>query len=285
MATPETRLSRRSAHFELFRDTNASIKHFSPVDFSDGYPRDRFGNRVIRSGSRLAYLDREGDSVRAAFLVSREGEDFLRGNKGILRAMEQVIIDNEISDKKGSKGKAVSPDLGGEKYLKRRYEKDGNQSKIFVLEAGKKKIVVKKTQTESIDDDDLGPPVIQPYFNEMLQIQAMALDLGDDLARLGIFMPSFLFATGQVCGVKFENGDHPNPGAIKERVLAALNIVKTYIESQNSVENPLWDNVWVDDFISSVKPCNLIERKDKSLVWIDPLLYETPILGLKEMQI
>jgi len=282
MATAETRLSRRSAHFELFRDTNAPIKHFSPVDLSDGYPRDRFGNRVISSGSRLAYLDREGDAIRATLLVSREGEDFLRGNKGILRAMEQVIIDNEISDKKGNKSKAVSPDLGGEKYLKRHYEKDGSQSKIYVFEAGKKKIVVKKTQTESIDD--FGPPVIQPYFNEMLQVQSIDSDLGNELAKLGIFMPTFLFATGQVCGVKFENGNHPNPGAIKDRVLAVLNIVKKYIESQNSAERPLWDNVWVDGH-KSIKPLNLIERKDKSLVWIDPLMYEAPIPYLEGIQI
>ncbi|PIP74568.1 MAG: hypothetical protein CO135_01110 [Candidatus Levybacteria bacterium CG_4_9_14_3_um_filter_35_16] len=282
MLTPETRLSRRSVHFELFRDTNASIKHFSPVDLSDGYPRDRFGNRVISSGNGLAYLDREGDSVKAAVLISGEGEDFLHVNKGILRAMEQVIIDNEISDKKGSKGKAVSSDLGGQKYLKRRYEKDGNQSKIFVLETGRKKIVVKKIQTELMDD--FGPPVVQPYFNEMLQVQAIDYDLGDNLAKLGIFMPTFLFATGQVCGVKFEEGDRPNSGKIKVRTLAALDMVKTYIDEQNSLKNSLWDNIGVDGY-RSIKPINLIEKNDGSLVWIDPLMYDPPPPDLEEMQI
>jgi len=258
----EAQLARRSVGFELFKRSSASVKHFAPVDFSDGIPRDRFGNRVISSMSGLAYLDRNGDPVKAAALVSREGEGFLRKNKGLLKPIEQALIDCDGLDYPRSNGMTVVPGLGDGLRLTRMHGSDGYQSDIFSLETGEEKVIVKKIQKRLGYNEFF---TNQPYFNDMLQTQAVAQDLGNQLAELGVFMPTFLFATGQVCALRFEDGFYPDYFKVEGKLLAALDIVKSYIKEQVSKKLPVWKNVYLDEQVRiDGDSSNFIEKQDEA---------------------
>ena len=270
MPNPETDFSRaKHRAFELFRRAAAPVKHFTPVSFHEGAHRDRFGNKLIASPS-LAYLDRDEHPVKAAALVSKEGEDFLRRNKGLLKPMEQAIVENEIADLKGRKGIHLL-ELPGGRFLRRIYDQDGNQSKIYLLETEEDKVVVKKIQPVPVFYGELNN---QPYFNEMLQVQSITHDLGEDLADVGVSMSTFLFATGQVSGIEYAEGSCPDYTKVRKRLLVALKTAKSYVAEQASSGNPIWENVYVDEQVRiDGDSSNFIQGQDGHIVWVDPFVY------------
>lgn len=74
----------------LETNPEVSIRHFKPLEGG----RDRFGNRFFKS-PELAFTDREGEKSKAGLLLSKTGEEFIKNNPGILRKLEEGLIELE----------------------------------------------------------------------------------------------------------------------------------------------------------------------------------------------
>ncbi|MDP2671204.1 MAG: hypothetical protein Q8P13_01955 [bacterium] len=260
--TPE-----RYAQEEL-KPTDAPVKHFTPVE---GSSRDRFGNRVFES-PKLGYLDRENDEVRAALLVSEEGERFIKSNPGILKDIEEGLLKLEYARDEGSNPVYFdSTDLPKGNHLSRYSQ--GNQSNVYLLEVKGEKYILKTHRVSAPHYQDAR----QPYINEMLQTQEMAADLKEDFEKLNMRMPDFLFASGQVSLVRFEEGNIPEDSLLDtERFKQFAAIANRYLSTKE--DQDLWKKIWADDLdevlVHETKKSNFVETEDGSLVWIDPFFYE-----------
>jgi len=271
MLNPETEFSRvKHRAFELFSRAAAPIKHFTPEDSSDGILRDRFGNRLISSPT-IAYLDKEEDPVKAAVLISREGEALIRKAKGLLKPIEQALVESDIPNpSRVLQGETLVFEFGERARLERMYELDGGQSNISILELEGEKLVIKKIQIMPTLTDFF---TNQPYINEMLQVQSIAYDLREELAEAGFVMPTFLFATGQVCGVRFEQGPRPDSQKIQEKLPGVIAFVEPYIEEQLSGGNMLWKDTLLDERIRIRQDySSYVDRPDGKIAWVDPLV-------------
>lgn len=249
---------------ELFVTPEAELKHFHPVDGV----RDRFGNRIFTSRD-LAYHDREGDTVKAALLVSKEGERFINDHPGILNKIDKSLRKWKKNIDMGGIGNQLQIDSN----TKLTILGQGAQSRAHLIEIGEEFIVVKTRST--LADSKTQSNVTQPYINEMLQSQSMALDLKTDLAEIGITFPRFLFSSGQVSCIRFEQGRQPNEQRINKIKNILSMLFSNYINQRRS--NPLWKNVYIDivNWMSN-KPRvdDIIEKEDGSLVFIDPFIYQ-----------
>ena len=258
-------LKPRFASDILFASTDAELKHFQPVDGI----RDRFGNRIFTSND-LAYRDREGDQVKAALLVSQEGERFIKNHPGILNKIGEAICKWGEHVKDGRIGNQLQIDLD----TKLTYLGGGSQSHAHLLQIGNEYIVVKTRSARADLIDRTG--LTQPYINEMLQTQSIAKDLKIGLAEIGIGFPRFLFASGQVSCVRFEQGHEPSEKRINKVKNDLFNLIENYIKRRR--ENDLWKNIYADMVaFGTNKPRvdDIIEKNDGGLVFIDPFIYQT----------
>jgi hypothetical protein len=245
------------------------LKYFAPAE---GENRDRFGNRRIASDV-FSYVNREGQSIRATLLISPDGERFIKDNPRILTDIDRGLVQLQpgMEDK-------LTVDEFFELGRGRRISKydSGLQSQVYLLEiAGRDKKFIIKTQLKQ-DLIDL----TQPYVNEMLQVQALDADLSQQLEQLRIELPTFLFASGQVAGIKFEEGRHPvvNPD-IFDRIKRMRSLLEGYIKSQKRAGNELWNRVEQDvwNHMGQPKTKNFMERPDGILVPVDLVYYAAPI--------
>ncbi|MBP6884080.1 MAG: hypothetical protein KBC06_02515 [Candidatus Pacebacteria bacterium] len=241
---------------EITKDPIApKVEHFHPV--KDG--RDRFGNRIFYS-PELAYDDRDGQRTKAALLVSKEGEEFIKTNKGILKDIAQGLATIETSGKVQPERRA---DLSQGRTLD--FITQGGQSRFYMLKVDGKKYAIKTHHTPRVELLD------QPYINEMLQTQSMAVDLKEKLAALKVRFSTFLFASGQVSCTLYEEGHRPDENA--SATLAALvDIAEEYTFERS--EDPLWHNINIDgldlSFSTDTDGRNFKQKPDGSLVWVDP---------------
>lgn len=248
------------ARKKLLIEPSAKVLHFNPG--ANGL--DRFGNRMFTSPD-LAYSDNQKNLVKAGVLLSKKGEKFLISHPGIIGDIDAAL------DKLGNQGMAEAEKKKGVQIGKHRlrYLVSGGQSNVYILEIGKKKYIV-KTHIDSHDEYLLGDR-FQPYINEMLQIQNIGTDLKDKLRKLKVKFPNFLLASGQACLVEFEEGEKshtPNNMDSFRRFQSILRLIGEYVNDQISINNPLWKNIQVED-----KYDDFIERKDSTLVFIDPFAY------------
>jgi len=151
------------------------------------------------------------------------------------------------------------------------------QSQIWILEIGSEKFVIKYKKAANTPSADIS----QPYFNEMLQSQALGQDLTQELAAEGVEMPTFLFASGQISCIRFEEGRHPNETLLHDKLERFLPVVDNYISNQKS---QLWAGIHSDAIgqtfaptTTVIKTDNFIQRPDGIMVWVDPL-YFAPII-------
>ena len=148
------------------------LRHFIPVTEAGAkIPRDRFGNRVIASQAS-SYFDREGTETKAGLLMSIEGEEFIKSNRGILSDIDKGVHTIIQGEKEGSSGSSVNLDHGGNLTV---FSPDTSpkQSKHFILDLKGEKYLVKiKNREQNYDDSD----ITQPFVNEMLQGQSIGTD-------------------------------------------------------------------------------------------------------------
>jgi hypothetical protein len=248
---------------KLYQAPDAPTKHFSPIKVEEGIPRDRFDNRIFTSPTK-SYNDREGDEVKAGLLVSKQGEDLLKANTGILQRIDHGLT-HFAANPTDEEAFALSDDLHMKKIG------SGSQSDVYLLTSGQEKYVVKKNTS----GDDLS----QPYINEMLQSQSIAADLDKQLKSANMEMPTFLFASGQMSCVQYEEGKEPTKDRLEARFSSIIPDLKSYIENQNHTGNNLWNDIVLDtdSFVgfrpNGLKTNNFIERPDGTIVYIDPFLH------------
>lgn len=230
--------------------------------------RDRFGNRLFTS-SNLSYSDREGNAVKAGILISKEGEEFIKSNPGIMNDIDTGL--------RHFSSVGYAPTSGiftvGEGRTMR-YLSSGWQSSVCLLEVNGEKYVVKTGRNQKQTENSS-----QPYINEMLQVQALDLDLGSKLAEIGVRMPKFMFASGQVSCAKFEEGVTPKGDEIAALAPTLATLVRNYIREEKK-KTELWKNITPDTIeglmsrpFSYLKAKNFIKKPDGTKVWIDPLYY------------
>lgn len=270
---------------EVFhQNPSAPLRHFQPITTSGNErstPRDRFGNCVYTSPIK-SYKDREFNETKAAMLVSREGEEFIRQNPGILNDIDlglTQITSMDQSDSPLQTGAEVELGRQENGAKKRTIKKlftghQGNQSLVYLLEIGSEKYVIKKHTSKN----DSGVKLTQPYINEMLQTQSLAADLQTELAAARVEMPTYIFATGQVSCAKFVEGIPPTEKQLENTLQGFLASVTNYIADQQS---DLWSCIHTDAKVFLTTPAtvryktdNFIQRADGSMVWVDPVFYD-----------
>lgn len=251
---------------EIIKNKDATIKHFKP----EANGRDRFGNRIF-SSSDLAYLDRGGDKVKAGLLVSPEGQSFIESHKGILHDIEYGLsqlesLNRSIVDR--------GEELGNGRYLEKIIK--SGQSNVYLLTLGGEKYIIKTHRDKRPDKKEF----YQPYINEMLQTQSIALDLKKGLEVLGVKMATFLFASGQVSCVLYEEDSKNYPEISEDRLKRLIYVSEHYVTDERKKENPLWENTFIDNqthILDIVSPDgNFRKKPDGTLVWIDPFMYVAP---------
>lgn len=298
----------------LHKNPDTSVlEHFVPiVNEGVSIQRDRFGNRIFKSPS-FSYYDREGRETKAALLISPEGEEFIKANRSILKdiarglkdldsrfdpqaddqRLDKLIAENQKvflygpqteSAKLLARFKSESRlqplariDLGNGRKMEIPAGTFGRQSRIHILTIGSEKYVIKIRKTI----EGAGRDFSQPYINEMLQCQAIAVDLKPQLDQAGIEMARFLFASGQISCSRFEEGAGSTFDELKPKARIFLPALYDYIEKQHVNGISLWRNVKQDigniQNVNSpnfyIATHNFITRKDGKFVCIDPLAY------------
>ncbi len=251
---------------ELSKGVDAEILHFEPV--SGG--RDRFGNRVF--SSELSYRDADRRDVKSALLVSRQGEDFIRQNPGILsdldRGMNALVSEMKTMKFKFFGASKLEIDLAKNRHLS--LLGGGNQSQVFVLEVSNKKFAIKTPVSLSAKYAMYS----QPYINEMLQIQTIQESLGPELEKANVYLPEPFFASGHISCTNYVDGDTGiMDSKTRERVVGACDKVLNFVETKRRSGDPLWKNVDVD-WIGGDRPplINMIQRGEK-IFWVDPVFH------------
>lgn len=260
----------------------ATYDYFHPTENG----KDRFGNRIFKS-PELAYLSgREKTPTKAALLISSAGNNFIQNNNGILSDIDKGLIQlgpSVLSLSFGQKNVEINPvELGNGRKMS--YLASGAQSHVFLLEANQEKYIVKMRNPKLPELFS----IFQPYINAMLQVQSVQADIGDELSKLGVVLPTYLFASGQVVCIKFEEGKHPvkkEVDGIKDQL---RDITYEYINKEMRAENKLWNNVKVDlkniphrvFGKTSNLTTNMIKNSEGKLVWIDMFKYESLWLKL-----
>jgi hypothetical protein len=120
-------------------------------------------------------------------------------------------------------------------------------------------------------------PISQQYTNEMLQTAQVATDLSLDLDRLKVKLQQFLFATNDICMVRFAEGDSPGWKQLgPNRIFQLHNLVFDYIQKKRTSGNVLWRNIYAHALDSQMQPHykDFVLGKDgKTLTWVDPFVY------------
>lgn len=237
---------------------------FTPLSESEGFPRDRFGNRFIKSS--LSYLDRDNRAMHAGLLISRDGESFIKSHRGILTELDKGLVLLETDQNQNQSGRPERVILENDRTLEVLSE-EGNQSHVYLLTTNGERYVVKTSRTNRF------PNFTQPFVNEMLQCQAIAIDLTEELDKLGVEMPKFLFASGQVGCRRFEEGSSPSPEELMLIARPLLVPLSGYIKNQQAAGSSLWKGI---KFEPVLKIENFIRKTNGNLVWVDPLFHEDP---------
>ncbi len=210
---------------------------------------DRFGNRLFTSIERWVYPTVSGDILPAALLVSPEGNKFLRSHLGILTALDDSLKQPDQKD--------LQIDEKGATLSKLR---NGSMSTAYLLALGDEEYVV-RTPRFPMGQDKFP----QPYINEMLQIQDLSMALNEQLVQLGITLPTYLLATGQVSIVTYlkPRGRFEQPPKIWRR---AIDLVTRYVSDQRNSGDVLWQDVHCD-----INPKDFVPLIGGTVGWVDPV--------------
>lgn len=253
-------------HHETLKNPDAPLLHVE-IHTTDSQ-RDRFGNFVFASPEK-AYRDREDKEVKSALLITQEGEVFCRKYPGILqdisRGLQQLTPKHDGDLVRRMKPRNPTVELGNGRRI--RYLSSGAQSMVYVLEVPDGRYILKTHLPYS--------QVHQPYVNEMLQVQSLEHDCAADLQRLGIALPRFLFASGQMICTEYVPREASFSNDFEPTYYAAATTAEHYVDQQKRGDRAaLWKNIWIDKIQKRQMPrANFREREDGTVVWIDPIAY------------
>ncbi|MEK7070851.1 MAG: hypothetical protein AAB966_03525 [Patescibacteria group bacterium] len=227
-------------------------------------------NETQRTGKYVEPVTEELKGTAAAILVSREGQKLIKKHPGLLKAVDQAV-----KQMKSNNDSALEINLGRETARLEPTGHEGAQSILYLLSIGEEKYMIKTITAErnTVGDEELD--VGQPYINEMLQAQAVQTDLASDLEKNQVRLPTYLFASNNVCCVEFSVGEKPTTEEIKPVISSLAPTLKTYIETQERTSE-LWSGL-LPDFINliyqEIKVDNFIKTPSGKFVLIDPFLH------------
>ena len=268
MSDESPEISQRYISTELQASPDAKILHFKP----DSTDRDEFGNRAF--SSPLSYVDRENRKTKAAILVSSEGEELIKTNKGILKAIDQGLqaFTKKIESQEVSLWEPEKPsiNIGEDRTLT--WIDSGGQSDAFVLQIGERKYVIQTNTSHKAKFTNYS----QPYINEMLQTQELQAQLKKDLEEAEVELSHFLFATPYVSCTKYMPGSESITRKDLTPVYNVLRKAVNYVSSKHDADDPLWKNVGIDinPGLDQLPGKNMLQREDK-LIWLDPFYHKT----------
>lgn len=230
---------------------------------------DRFGNQHFISKEFVYNKRSENKNVFANILISPEGQKFIASHPRILHALEKGLETIETRPMN-----ELPKPINLEDGSVLRYITSGGQSNAYILETKEGKYIIKTKLNAS---GLLFPrmEIDQPYVDEMSQTQSIAEDLKDELLKLKVKMPKFLFASGQISCTLFEEEEKNMSALTKERVDKLFYLVSRYIETKKKEQDPLWKNIEVDNHGNEETIArNFVTKKNGTIIWIDPFLYE-----------
>ncbi|HSX01518.1 MAG TPA: hypothetical protein VLF67_04735 [Candidatus Saccharimonas sp.] len=253
---------------QLHPDPDAKVRHFRPrlqdrlADLrSPTVQRDTYGNRVFTStgeAADAAYYDLGGRLNKASLLLSREGEDWLGQNPGVLADINRGLIaltHQPTPDTPTPTSVELSHGRNLSKMAFPSVNAGHKQSVIYLLETPGGKYVIKTANQAN--------NMAQPYFNEMLQTQQLAHDMRKQFAAAGVELPRFLFATGQISCTEFVEGTMLPRDEVDAATEKLRGQVARYMRGKLR-------SLWVGVEHDMRNHYNFIRRPNGSLVCIDP---------------
>lgn len=222
---------------------------------------------TVRESPEFAYSDNFGRLRKSALLISRDGDGFIKANRGMLSNLARGLSEIEyIPDDSANRDRhKTRVDLGNDRKLE--FLTQGGQSLVFILTIGEKKFIVKRYK-EEIREKNL---VSQPYVDEMLQMAMVRRDLGAQLETLEVETPRVLFATGQMMCTEFVDGSTPRPEDVESKIKAIEKIVAPYVNEKRRSEPSVWAGIETDLIGGwfGIRNKNFIRRPNGRLVCID----------------
>jgi hypothetical protein len=231
---------------------------------SQNIARDEFGNRVFLS-TDLGYIDNLDKEARSTLLISREGEEFIKENRGILNdlsGMLKFLEENQHENMVELKSK-------GRKLEKL---KSGENSLAHILHINDNKYVVRVP----LNDIKIKE---HPYTHEMLQVQILDREFGSRLSNAGIALATFLCASPVLSITNYEEGWHPGYYDIiryTDEQYELLTEAAQFIADKRKSGDPLFKGLmpgwWSGKGHEEIANHNFV-RRDSDGIWvcIDPV--------------
>ena len=278
----------------LTHDPEAPMGNVIPSpDTESKVSRDGLGNRIIAS-KELAYETTEGRLAKAALLVSPAGEAFIKCNPGILRDLNNGLVEIEKFHKSEYE-KSIASLSTADYYLAHKLPREWKQLSlgrdIYPLSEGSESYVYVLRVSENTEAD---PPsykyytiktakyenkvskntIDQPYINDLLQNQTLTKERGSELNEIGVHVPEQYFATSELICTEFTPAQERKTQDSDARMYAAITIAEDMINEKKSSNDNLWANIYPDylQLDYSMPNGNFMTQRDLTLSWIDPFV-------------
>ncbi|MBP7859862.1 hypothetical protein KA001_02820, partial [Patescibacteria group bacterium] len=96
---------------------------------------------------------------------------------------------------------------------------------------------------------------------------------GENMKALGVRLPEYYFTTGQVSCREYVEGEIPDFEEMLELSIKLKPQLDQFLQQKFLEQDPLWENVHLDDMSGVLKPNNFIKTAEGELVWFDPFYY------------
>jgi hypothetical protein len=205
----------------------------------------------------------EGQIIQGQLLTTGVGEQFLRRYPNILSLLDQGLsmMKSTLTDQ--------TVTLGGNSRIT--FYTNATQSDIFSLHIMQERYALKKQNPFILDG------FWQPYSMELQQINAVAVELKQQLQAINVRMPTYLLATNQVGLREFVEGDSPTYQQLLPISNSLADLFTRYIRRKKESDDALWKGIHYDigDEVSGVlKTENFIVDKQGVIVFIDPFIFD-----------
>lgn len=230
---------------------------------------EQFGNQLFISPNlsfRENYFQQiSGDRRAARLLIATEGQELFGRHKKLLSQLDRALSAINTSQRE--------TDVRTLSNLNLEQLNSSGQAISYRTQIGVDDLKVREIQSVGPKIDG----VAQPLYKEMLQVQTATRELKPQLEELGIELPLYYFASGQVALMRFELGDYPAiTPEFEEKVIKFKSILDQYIRQKKIQQDPAWSLVKsdvIDPGDQQVRVNNFIQRSsDGAIVCIDPFL-------------
>lgn len=218
-------------------------------------------------------LDREGNQKSPSLLISQEGRTVIAENKNFLQGLKEALKIVESREQKvflSTEGTLFS---NPEKKQSLSFVAEGSQSQVFHYGVSDQEFIIKIMKESDSTLDDLS----QPYQNEMLQIQALHENLGNQLNKLGILLPKTFFASDTVSCSEYIDGRTPTNEELPHSLIYELfQVINQFIDAQKKLDSSgIWDGIQVDIYskLNGTRLDNFRITQEGKIYLIDPFLF------------